>query len=163
VAVLYPTVTRIVDTIVAPLALAEDPTRTGGWFSFWRYDRRTDMVVPVVGFPVGYASADRFFIYQYLANEKPARLAQHPDHVSSWQSRENCDDSDKLKRRPGGAVQGGSLYFPSFSGYREPHDEMVSSLTGLDCGILTPSRLGSIVEASNNTELGHALMRLHPE
>lgn len=83
--------------------------------------------------------------YRALCEEKARRLAEHPEHISSWQSRDTIND------QWGGAIKTGAFIF-SFSGLPELWDEaIVLALTYLLVPRFVPWRDWElIVEISAN-------------
>ena len=94
--------------------------------------------------------AERGQKYLELAQEKARRLAEHPDHWSSWQSR-NPDEG-----KWGGAVNAGAYIF-SFSGLPELADEAAMLLTALSLGFLLEERAAAFAQYSGN-ELFYKMM-----
>lgn len=83
--------------------------------------------------------------YHGLAIEKILRLAKHPGHQSSWQSR------NRRLHRWGGAIAVGDLYL-SFSGLPDERaDETVVILLACRLGILDHQRAMDIARLSRNT------------
>ncbi len=154
---LYHAVYMVAETIVMPIAQKRDPDRTGGWFAFWRRDpAHTVVVVPVIGFAVGYVLPDRFVRYQYFADEKAARLAQHPEHVSSWQSRD-VSPPNKMDHKYGGAIRVSPELIFSFSGFSEHEDEMLCAIAAWHINLLNVTELGQIAATSGNVPLRNRL------
>lgn len=144
---------RIVTDSIIPGASMRDPQRTGGWFALWRFIPSTmEMATPVLGFAVGEISTERFYKYMHFANEKPWRLAQHSDHISSWQSRDDSDP-DPMKRKWGGAIRLPHGPFLSFSGFSEHEDEMICVLTAKHMGLMGDEEIDQIVAISENVPL----------
>lgn len=154
---LAPEVQQIVNKIIMPIAQERDPERTGGWFTFWRWDISGGVMMPVIGFPAGLVSPERFQKYSWFAMEKAARLAGLPDHISSFQSRDESDH-DRMKHKYGGAIRcwrhGESLRLIfSFSGFSELEDESVCAILAHRCNQLTDYELNAIIKASGNERL----------
>ena len=144
---------QIVIEIIAPAARERDVERTGGLFAFWRTDPSGVVMTPVVGLPSGLVSPDRFRKYIYFASEKAIRLADHPDDVSSWQSRDESDP-DRMNHKYGGAIRCGRVWVPhlifSFSGFSELEDEAICVILARRFDLLTDAETNVIIEASDN-------------
>jgi hypothetical protein len=84
----------------------------GGYFTI--ADVKTGAPLLIKG--IGHVLPEKFEKYAMLSQEKARRLASHPDHVTSAQSR----DPDQM--RYAGAVSAKNYIF-SFSGMDEEHDE----------------------------------------
>lgn len=80
-------------------------------------DHKTGLPLAVV--PIGQVPVERAEKYARLSQEKALRLAQHPEHSSSWESR------NQLKDEWGGAVRVG-VFIISISGLPELGDEAVA-------------------------------------
>ncbi len=92
--------------------LPEYNRRPGGFFCIADGKTGLPLLVKVVGSP----PEDKGEKYFSFAQEKARRLAKHPEHMSSWESRD--PESDQWS----GAVRYGGLIF-SFSGLPELADE----------------------------------------
>jgi hypothetical protein len=117
--------------------LIGESSRGGGYFCL--ADAATGqpfLVILIATAPVGKASK-----YMNFAVEKARRLAEHPEHVSSWQSR------DENNEKYAGAIRGRHFIF-SFSGLPQLWDEaaMVVVSERLDEGVNSPA----ILAASSN-------------
>ncbi|MEK7623295.1 MAG: hypothetical protein AAB408_01320 [Patescibacteria group bacterium] len=159
---LFHIIEAMVISVVRPMALARDPKRTGGWFTLWRktpWNVADTEAVPVVGFPIGVVSAERFLTYIHFANEKAARLSVHPEHVSSWQSRDERD-TDRMKHKYGGAIRCYNGLFFSFSGFSELEDEMICTLAALELGVIGRDDIMMIIASSGNEPLAKHLRSL---
>ena len=88
--------------------------RTGGYFCL----ANAETGLPLLVLPLGQVPLEKAEKYLRLCQEKAKRLAEHLEHLSSWESR-NPD-----KEQWGGAVRVGNLIF-SFSGLPEMGDEAV--------------------------------------
>lgn len=77
---------------------------------------------PLVVAKIGEVDAEKTSKYMSFCQEKARRLADHPEHVASWQSRKPDED------QYGGAVSG-DHYILSFSGLPELADEAVMLVT----------------------------------
>jgi len=87
--------------------------------------------------------------YIKLSQEKALRLASHPEHVSSWQSRSDAAD------QKGGAVRVGRLIY-SFSGLPELWDEacMIALAKAVPMANIDTTYWKSIADASSNPYVG---------
>ncbi|HEY4498740.1 MAG TPA: hypothetical protein VJH94_01615 [Candidatus Paceibacterota bacterium] len=94
------------------IRLVGDDDRKGGYCCVADHEGRIHAVFLVGQLP----DREKREKYFYLCQEKAARLAQHSDHISSWQSRNPQDG------RWGGAVKGREFIL-SFSGLPELWDE----------------------------------------
>jgi len=92
--------------------LPEHDKRLGGFFCIANGKTGLPYLVKVVGNP----PEDKREAYFFFAREKARRLAEHPEHMSSWESRN--PELDQW----GGAVRRGDFIF-SFSGLPELADE----------------------------------------
>ncbi len=77
------------------------------------------------------------------AEEKCARLATCPSHVSSWQSR------DELFQRYGGAIRAGEILI-SFSGLPEHLDEMLAVSVAIELQKISTVEAVEILKTSDN-------------
>lgn len=150
-------VQQIVTDIILRSVLELDQDRTGGWFAFWRGDPNGVIVRPVFGFSVGLVTSKRYLRCIHFANEKAVRLAQHPTHISSFQSRDESD-LDPMMHKYGGAIRCGSLgggkhLIFSFSGFSELEDEAVCVILARRGGWLSDHELNCIIKASGNERL----------
>ena len=82
------------------------------------------------------------------AEEKPRRLAQHPEHMSSWQSADLDLPSDQRKKFAG-AVRCGDYIF-SFSGLPEMLDEAVVLVVAVMSGELHKDAAMAMAKMSSN-------------
>lgn len=117
------------------------PKGTGGYYAFLEEGKRFPSVIAKVGdLPVDEQEVKMFFT---LAREKCHRLALHPEHVSSFQSR------DEGSGRFGGAVrvQGGRL---AISGYDQDEDEGIALVAAMNGKWLTSDGAAEIARISNN-------------
>ena len=81
--------------------------------------------------------------YKLLAEEKARRLALHPEHQSSWESR------DPDKNRWGGAIRGTRLLF-SFSGLPELWDEALMLVLAVRLKEIETAAAQAIAKKSEN-------------
>lgn len=153
---LAPEVRQIVRDIIAPVACERDSERTGGWFAFWRGDPSGEIVMPVVGFPAGLVSPERYLKYIHFANEKAVRLARRPADISSFQSRDESDPN-RMNHKYGGAIRcgtGGTRLIFSFSGFSELEDEQICVILARRAPQeLTDDELEAIIKWSSNGRL----------
>ncbi len=126
---------------------ARDPKwqdRAGGYFCLTTDDGTLLLLCPFGNIPLG-----KFAKYAALSQEKAQRLAAHPEHASSWQSRSE-NDADL---RFGGAIRANG-YIYSFSGLPELGDEAVMLVTALLTGASENERsqraIEDIAEMSRN-------------
>jgi hypothetical protein len=103
--------------------------------------------LPIVLTPFGTQTPEEARITLRNAQEKPRRLATHPQHRTSWQSR-NPD-----KEEWGGAVRGRDHLF-AFSGFPEPVDEAAMALLAEAAGELSGDAVAAIAKTSGNEILG---------
>jgi hypothetical protein len=104
----------LVEEVVADaLSLMGDPNRKGGYFCLSRTNARRILLVTQIGEIDSDEKADK---YRLFCQEKSIRLACWPDHVSSFQSR------NESAEQYGGAILT-SEYILSFSGFPELWDE----------------------------------------
>ncbi|QQG42499.1 MAG: hypothetical protein HYW15_03265 [Candidatus Giovannonibacteria bacterium] len=78
--------------------------------------------MPQLIVPIGNISEEKAEKYLSFCQEKAKRLAQHAEHLSSWESR--CPDQNRW----GGAVRVGDFIF-SMSGFPELGDEAIMLAT----------------------------------
>lgn len=127
---------------------ARDDVRRGGYLCIAR--RVDGQAVPLLIMLVGTLPEEKRVRCFELCQEKAARLAAHPDHVSSWQTR-NVDVTPKLY---GGAIltdqpQGDIII--SFSGLVEKADEALAlHLAGGLLDLITEVRYQEIIAISDN-------------
>lgn len=110
--------------LLLPLVNAEQGAdklpRTGGYFRMWQRLEADGPYIEVAALCVGELGV-RLLDYLGFSREKGLRLAEHPDHVSSWESR----DEDLMHY--GGAIRCGPFIL-SFSGLPEHWDEILMVL-----------------------------------
>lgn len=92
----------------------------------------------------GEPDAKKALHYAQLCEEKARRLAQNPQHLSSWQSRD-----EKLDRW-GGAIRVPD-YIISFSGLPELADEALMLKTALVLRVIDLRYANKVADLSNNT------------
>ena len=116
--------------------------RSGGYFCL----ADAETVLPLLIMAVGQVPVEKAGKYLSFCQEKAKRLAEHPDHLSSWESR------NPEKEQWGGAVRVGEFIF-SFSGLPEMGDEAVMLAVAdshyVDTKDVTAT-LNKIAERSNN-------------
>ncbi|HLC45031.1 MAG TPA: hypothetical protein VJK50_04300 [Patescibacteria group bacterium] len=127
------------------LALCAD--RTGGYFCLVDPDSGFCVIL----FRIGTVAADKGQKYYSFAQEKALRLRAHPEHRSSWQSR-NPDQSQW-----GGAVKAKTYIF-SFSGLPELADEAAMLELAVDLGELDLMAAFHLARISDNDFFA----QLHP-
>lgn len=116
-----------VESVVNVLAT---PDKEGGYFcliSTTHFLRDPPILVERVGYIGTSAKAERNW---NLCQEKARRLARHPEHRLSWESRNEAAD------QWGGAITVGE-HILSFSGLTEPTDEAVVVIVALILEIMT--------------------------
>jgi len=140
--------------IVGLMAMRNDPTRTGGYFTFLRPDQKENNTVNlVIGFYVGTRlSSEQIAKCTQFATEKAHRLFSHPKDITSFQSRDDSD-SDKMKHEYGGAIRLACGLIFSFSGYKDWENEAMCVLMARHLGFMQNDHANRIVTASNNLDL----------
>ncbi len=119
--------------------------RSGGYLCVRRSTGSRDLP-PLVVILVGSAPLGKAAKYCNFAQEKAQRLSDHPDHLSSWQTRDESAD------QYGGSVRGESL-IASFSGLPEHADELLVVQVMLQSGQINYPRAREIAEISDNQML----------
>ena len=120
--------------------------RTGGFLCVRCDDREQPFLIAQIGY-VAREKADRYF---RLCQEKAVRLAQHPDHRLSWQSR------DPSVEQYGGAVRfinridSACSFIFSFSGLPEDGDEASMALIGPEVDFASTESLLALAAISKN-------------
>ncbi|MBT4153214.1 MAG: hypothetical protein HOE53_01035 [Candidatus Magasanikbacteria bacterium] len=150
----------IAEQTVFPLSSQKAPSC---WFTVWQLAHGTDEVGPVAAFAIGAIPTTKGTIYPHFANEQAERLLVHPDHLSSWESRDVSGD-DELQHSHGGAIRGmeteqgdHSDVIVSSYGLSEHLDEMLCVLTMYLLHMITLDRAAQIAEFSENEPLMHHL------
>ncbi|MEK7632374.1 MAG: hypothetical protein AAB473_01125 [Patescibacteria group bacterium] len=133
---------------IGPLVAIRDRTRTGGFFAYWRRGE----IPCVICFEVRRPSGEQVRKYAHHALEKAERLSRHPDHVSSFQTRD-VTAPDKRDRAYGGAIALADDMIFSFSGFSEEEDEAVCVLAARELGLMDDELVERIIAASNNEGL----------
>ena len=144
----YEYIARVIGRLAnkAPSLFPDDPNwqgRTGSYLCVTGARLGLPIYQPAL---IGIVSPEKSDRYFSLSQEKPRRLSQHPEHLSSWQSRN--PDADQY----GGAIKMGDKNF-SLSGYPELGDEALSLIGGeVYCEFLlfAVERAKEIVRLSNN-------------
>ncbi|HEY4490253.1 MAG TPA: hypothetical protein VJC12_03300 [Candidatus Paceibacterota bacterium] len=116
--------------------------QAGGFLSIWE-DREKERLPPklLLMVPIGDVPADSKS--GEFTQEKARRLASHPPHVSSWQSR------DLDREMYGGAIRAENLIF-SFSGIPEEGDEILVLGIALKLGLISNEEAEEIMAISHN-------------
>ncbi|MFA6227535.1 MAG: hypothetical protein WC631_03635 [Candidatus Paceibacterota bacterium] len=91
--------------------------RKGGYLCVAEPDGKIVLVMLIGEVP----DLEKANLFKTFCQEKATRLAQNPEHISSWQTR------DVEKKQYGGAVRTGKGYIYSFSGFTEEVDESFSA------------------------------------
>jgi hypothetical protein len=112
---------------------------TGGYFCI----ADGESGLPIVLTPFGTQTPEQARSTLRNAQEKPRRLATHPEHRASWQSRR------PEKEEWGGAVRGRAHLF-AFSGFPEPVDEAAMALVAEAAGELSKDEAAAIAGTSGN-------------
>ena len=131
------------DAVRLATAHLNDPSRRGGYFCLvergWN-----PMALPTLVLGVGTVPAEKGPKYLAFTQEKARRLHQHPEHRSSWQSRN--PDKDEW----GGAIVAGPYIF-SFSGFTpDTADEAAMLLAAVELGYLEMVEALAIANRSDN-------------
>lgn len=92
---------------------------------------------------VGNPSEGKWEKYLRFAIEKAVRLISHPDHISSWQSRN--EDAEQY----GGAIRTPD-YVLAFSGHTEKADEAILAMGAFEEGLLAGETVQEIGDLSSN-------------
>lgn len=140
-------VQEIIDVTIAGVRLAiehlNDPSRRGGYFCLVEPEGN-QMALPTLVLGIGTVPAEKGPRYLALAQEKARRLAKHPEHRSSWQSRN--PDKDEW----GGAIVA-SPYIFSFSGLSpDTADEAAMLMVAVELGYLELVKALTIAKLSAN-------------
>ncbi|MEJ0021269.1 MAG: hypothetical protein WDN47_01665 [Candidatus Doudnabacteria bacterium] len=114
--------------------------RTGAYFCL--ADAETGLALIILA--VGTVPPDK--AEKYLTNcvEKAGRLAEHPEHLSSWESR------DPDKQQWGGAIRGFDPFIYSLSGLPELGDEAVMIALVHKLRMRVGYKIDEIAEKSHN-------------
>lgn len=122
---------------------AETDGRSGGYFGLFPKVRSHRLGTPVVFQIIGRINPNKRGLAKRRAQEKPRRLNQHPDQVSSYQSRDEKQD------RWGGAIATRNYYL-SFSGLPELCDEALTLIVARTLGLLNDRQARRIAGISKN-------------
>jgi hypothetical protein len=114
--------------------------RTGGYVCYADV-RGMPLMVHVMG-SIGEEKAGK---YCGFSQEKLSRLARHPEHWSSWQSR------DPDRGEWGGGIRLGDGHMLGFSGLTEEGDEAVCLVAAIGFGALDEKQARNIANISCNT------------
>lgn len=118
--------------------------REGGYFCIYHSVDGPDHP-PLVSCLIGnVGTTDDRLRYSKSATEEALRLMNHPEHLSSWQSR------DKNSERYGGAVLTSTGLIFSFSGLTEHADEATMAIAARSIGILPKTDMRNIAKFSKN-------------
>ncbi len=131
---------EVAEMVELAASLSEVKDRHGGYLFVLAPDG--DGYCSVVGHILDESKRDR---YRAFAEEKARRLASHPEHKTSFESR------DEAKERYQGAIRtpGGACI--SFSGRPSAEDEAICLMFALARGLLIPDEAKEIAKISNNT------------
>jgi hypothetical protein len=129
------TANRILDRILAHFDTGE---RKGGYLCVADQNGR-----PLLILAFGQVNEEKLPKYLEFCQEKALRLASHPEHISSWQSRNEAES------RYGGAVRG-KRYIFSFSGLPEKLDEVMTISLAMRCEDLDTAGADDISCISQN-------------
>jgi hypothetical protein len=113
--------------------------RKGGCFCI--ADIQTGQPYLVVS--IGKVAEEKLGKYFLLCQEKARRLAEHPEHLSSWQSR------DERMDRFGGAIRT-KRYILSFSGLPQKLDEASMLAVAGRFGLMNRGEIEAIAAVSEN-------------
>lgn len=130
------------------LAHAKTDNRAGGYFAIYRRGIDGSVGQALVLEVIGAVIAEKLTRYSRFVREKITRLSQHPDHLSSHQSRN--PDKDLWD----GAIVAGDYYF-SFSGLPDYCDEALVLIAARMLGVITVANAARIAELSDNTIYNH--------
>ncbi len=120
----------------------DGPTRTGGVLRVWQRVDEGGPYLEVLMCSIGELGV-KLPTYLQFSLEKGERLITHPDHVSSWQSR------DEAAEQYGGAIRCGPFVL-SFSGLPEAWDETVLLLAAAKLSLTDAAQEYAILTVSAN-------------
>lgn len=149
---LVPVIEQLFNKFILPRASALDPTDTGGWFTVWRAvsPGQSHAFEPVLGVKIGtITGTNPLKTLMRVANEKAARLAFYPFHLSSWESRD-LSNNDPAQHKYGGAIRVPYNEIWSFAGLAEHYDEALLLLAARILRPWHPDQILRIVERSDN-------------
>lgn len=130
------------------------PDRQGGYFCLIVKEKGNPTALPTLILGIGTVPTEKGSKYFVFAQEKAHRLSEHPEHQTSWQSR------NPEENKWGGAINAGPYYL-SFSGLPEPADEAAMLLAAVGLGFMTRDEALTIAEYSNNVLFAGTLIRLN--
>lgn len=129
------------------LLVDSEPKRTGGYLVI-RIGKKESPGedFELAGKLIGEVSPEKNSQYEFHATEKAARLARYPDHVSSWQSRDEKND------KWGGAIRArhSDIIF-SFSGLPWEADEALVLMLAVRVNVATTLQAAEIAQISGNS------------
>ena len=131
------------DALRYVVAHADTGGKVGGYFGLFPKARFRRIASPTVFQAIGRINPGKRNLAKKRAQEKPRRLNAHPNHVSSYQSRNEKRD------RWGGAIATRNCYL-SFSGLPELCDEALVLIVGRKLGLLTDKQARRIAGISKN-------------
>jgi hypothetical protein len=121
-----------------------DDQRNGGYLCvFHNFNKPQEEIVPLAIVRIGIPTQGKEQKYFDLCLEKARRLISHPEHLSSWQSR------DIEKERYGGAIRTPNFIL-AFSGLKEEADEAILVNGAVKLEMLAGSTAGAIASFSQN-------------
>jgi hypothetical protein len=126
----------------------DDRVREGGWFCLLDVRQPPGWMVRVHE-RIGQLQTDKEAKYREFSLEKATRLASHPEHTTSRESR------DEAAAQYGGAIHAHG-YILSFSGLPEVWDEAIMLQAAILCDLLTPDEARRI----SNAEISRLLQKL---
>lgn len=151
--------TRLLHVLI-PLSL--NPSRTGGYLIYahsWAHEARAPRPRVHLLVPIGVMPIERATTYAAVALEKVRRLHRHPEHLSSYQS-----------RQPGSGRYGGAVRarrsLTGFSGLEEHDDEALVLVSQIWIGDLSVDQATDVAQISANPsfpQLLRAFEALPPE
>lgn len=122
---------------------AETDGRAGGCFGMFPKGRFGKIGPPAIFRLIGRVAPGKHGLAKRRAREKPRRLSRHPEHFSSFQSRNERRDWW------GGAIATHTCYL-SFSGLPELCDEALVLIVARLLGLLTNKQARRIASISKN-------------
>lgn len=130
------------DAVKMVIAHLNDPNRQGGYFCLVEKEGNP-LALPTLVLGIGTVLTEKGPKYLAFAQEKARRLAEHSEHQSSWQSRNEGEE------KWGGAITASPFIF-SFSGLPELADEAAMLLAAVELGHLEMAEALSITGWSDN-------------
>lgn len=129
-----------IDVAVAVLADVHNGERGGGFFNLRNPSGET-----VFENPFRDPAATKADKYQRLAAEKTSRLGHHPEHLLSWQSKnEALEQYQGAARTPNGMLGG-------FSGFTAEEDEALVLWVFIKMGWMTGKEAYAFAKISSNS------------